>query len=118
MSDGVGGRAHDDLDARLAHGIDDAVHPGVFEIAVFGLPQAPGRLAHADDGDARGLHQRDVFVEALVGHVFVVVGCAVEDVGEGRIRRDGFSLSGRRFCRRLLGMGRSGSNNHGDGCYK
>jgi hypothetical protein len=50
--DGIGGRAEDDLDAGLAHGVDDAVHPGVFEAAVFGLPEAPGGLAHADDVEA------------------------------------------------------------------
>ena len=55
--DGVSGGAHDDLDPGLAHGIDDAVHPGVFEVAVFRLPEAPGGLAHADDGDAGLLHQ-------------------------------------------------------------
>jgi hypothetical protein len=88
--DGVGGRAHDDLDAGVAHGVDDAVHPGVFEVAVFGLPEAPGGLAHADDADAGFLHQGDVFSETFgwavlvvgrrrPGHVFVVVGRAVED---------------------------------------
>ncbi len=61
---GVGGRAHDDFDAGLAHGVDDAIHPGVFEVAVFGLPEAPGGFAHADDGDAGLLHEGDVFFEA------------------------------------------------------
>ena len=86
--DGVGGRAHDDLDAGLAHGIDDAVHPGVFEVAVFRLPEAPGGFAHAHDGEAGLLHQGDVFVEALVGVVFAVVGGAVKDGGEVRRLRE------------------------------
>ena len=94
---GIGWRAEDDLDAGLAHGVDDAVHPRVVELAVFGLPQAPGGLAHADDIEAGGLHQGDVFVEAgslVSGHVLVVVGSAVEhggevQVGSGLRMRDG-----------------------------
>ena len=85
---GIGGRAEDDLDAGLAHGVDDAVHPGVVEVAVFGLPQAPGGLAHAHDVEARGLHQGDIFVETgglVTGHVLVVVSDAVEHSGEAEI---------------------------------
>ena len=83
--DGVGGRAHDDLDAGLAHGVDDAVHPGVLEVAVGGLPEAPGGLAHAHYADAGVFHQGDVFLETaglqVGGHVLVVVGGAVENIG-------------------------------------
>jgi hypothetical protein len=57
-------------------------------VAVFGLPEAPGGLAHADDADACVLHEGDVFFEAaglqVGGHVLVVIGCAVEDVLENR----------------------------------
>ena len=87
--DGIGGRAEDHLDAGLAHRIHDVVHPRVFEAAVFRLPQAPRRLAHAHDVQAGGLHQRDVFFQALIlrirrvlGHVLVVVGRAIEDGGK------------------------------------
>ena len=38
---GISGRAHDDLDPGLAHGIDYAVHPGVFEDSICRLPKAP-----------------------------------------------------------------------------
>jgi len=93
---GVGGRAHDDLDAGLAHGVDDAVHPGVFEVAVGGLPEAPGGLAHADDGDAGVLHQRDVLFKAagleVGGHVLVVVGRAIEYGGQRRAGRGSLCL--------------------------
>ena len=61
---GIGGRAEDHLDAGLAHGVDDAIHPRIVELAVFGLPQAPGGLAHADHVQARGLHQGNVLVQA------------------------------------------------------
>ena len=74
-------RAENHLDAGLAHRVDDVVHPRVFESAVFRLPQAPRRLAHAHDVQARGLHQGDVFVEPRIlipGHVLVVVGRAVQ----------------------------------------
>ncbi len=85
----VGRRAEDDLDSGLAHGVDDAVHPRIVELAVFGLPQAPGGLAHAHHVEAGGLHQGDVLVEAgsLVGpgHVLVVVGGAVEDGGKVQV---------------------------------
>ena len=82
---GVGRRAEDDLDAGLAHGIDDAIHPRVIELAVFGLPEAPCGLAHANDVEAGGLHEGDIFFEAgslVARHVLVVVGGAVENGGE------------------------------------
>ena len=83
---GVGGSAQDDLDAGLAHGVDDRVHPGVFKVAVLRLPEAPGGLAHADDVDAGGFHQGNVFFQAgglISWHVLVVVGRAVKDGGLG-----------------------------------
>ena len=86
--DGIRGRAEDDLDAGLAHSVDDAIHPPIVEVAVFGLPQAPGGLAHAHDVEARGLHQGDIFVETgglVTGHVLVVVSDAVEHSGEAEI---------------------------------
>ena len=61
---GIGGRAQDHLDAGLAHGVDHAVHPGVVELAVLRLPQAPGGLAHADHVEAGGLHQGHIFFQA------------------------------------------------------
>ena len=79
---GIRGRAENDFDAGLAHGVHHAVHPRVFELAVFGLPQAPGGLAHADHVEAGIMHEGNVFVQAFVGHVLVVVGRAVEDGGE------------------------------------
>ncbi len=104
--DGVGGRAEDDFDSGFAHGVDDAVHPGVFEAAVFGLPEAPGGLAHADDGDVGLLHEGDVFVEAarlqVCGHVLVVVGGAVENVFPWS---RGIGLG---FCCGALGQGSAG----------
>ena len=49
--------------------IDDAIHPGVFEVAILRLPEAPGGFAHADDVDAGLLHERDIFFETIAGHV-------------------------------------------------
>jgi len=84
---GISGRAENDLDAGLAHGIDHAVHPRIVELTVFGLPQAPGGLAHANHIEAGGMHEGDVLVQAVVGHVLVVIGGAVEDGGVFKVRR-------------------------------
>ena len=81
----ISGSAEDDLNASLAHSADHAIHPGVVELSVFGLPQAPRGLAHADHAETGRLHQRDVLVEAgnlISGHVLVVVGGTVEHGGE------------------------------------
>ena len=61
------------------HRIDHAVHPGMLEGAVLGLPKAPCRLADAHHAHAGILHQRDVLYQPLIGHVLVVVGRAIED---------------------------------------
>ena len=37
----IGGRAENHLDAGLAHGIHDVVHPRVLEVAILRFPQAP-----------------------------------------------------------------------------
>jgi hypothetical protein len=87
---GIGGSSEDDLDAGFPHSFDDAIHPRVVELAVFGLPQAPGGLAHADDVDAGGFHQGNVFFQAgglISWHVLVVVGRAVKDGWKVEIRR-------------------------------
>ncbi len=78
----ISGCAENYLDAVLAHGVDDVVHPCVVKAAVFGFPEAPGGFAHAHDVESGSFHQRDVFVEPrglIPGHVFVVVRNAVED---------------------------------------
>ncbi len=108
--DGIRRRAEDDLDAGLAHRVDDAVHPGVVKLAILGLPQAPGGLAHAYDVEAGGLHQRHIFVEAgslVAGHVLVVVGDAVEHGGEAEI-----GARARRWILRGLLAVRRGRSDH------
>ncbi len=85
--DRIGGRAHDDLDAGLAHRVDDAVHPRRLEAAVLRLPQAPCRFAQAHDVEAGRLDHLDVLVQPLVGHVFVIVRRAVQDGREVRLGR-------------------------------
>ena len=84
--DRIRGRAHDDLDAGLAHCVDDAVHPRRVEAAVLRLPQAPRRFAQAHDVEAGRLDHLDVLVQPLVGHVFVIVRGAVQDGREVGLR--------------------------------
>ena len=76
--DRVGGCPHDDFDAGLVHRIDHAVHPGLLEGAVLGLPKAPCRLADAHHAHAGILHPRDVLYQQLKGHVLSVVGRRLE----------------------------------------
>ncbi len=89
----IGRRAENHLDPRLAHGVNDVVHPGIFELAVFRLPQAPRGFAHAHHVQARGLHQLDVLLQPRIlvaGHVLVVVGRAVQHGGEIDLRAVSF----------------------------
>ena len=76
--DRVGGGPHDDFDADPVHRIDHAVHPGILEGAVLGLPKAPCRLADAHHPHAGILHPRDVLYQPLKGHVLLVVGRRLE----------------------------------------
>src|ERR1022692_1086891 len=73
----VGGRAHDDANLRARQAFHDAVHPGELEPAILGLPKTPGGFSHADHVEAGLLHQLDVFVQAILRHVFFVEGGAV-----------------------------------------
>ncbi len=75
----VGRRAENHLDAGPVEPVEDALHPGELEHPVARLPARPGGFAEPDHGKAGLLHQPDVVVEPLVGHVLVVVGRAVED---------------------------------------
>jgi hypothetical protein len=84
---GVGRGTHDDLDAGFSHGLDHAVHPGIFEAAVFRLPQAPGRFAQAHHVEAGRLHHLHVLFQPLIRHVLMVVGGAVQDGRHGRRHR-------------------------------
>ena len=86
-------RTEDDFDASLAHGVHDAIHPGVVELAVFGLPEAPGGLAHAHNVEAGGLHERNILfkpdalgIGRVLRHVLVVVGDSVEHSGKAEVR--------------------------------
>jgi len=84
--DGVGGGADDDAGGGAVHGLDHAIDVGEIEGAVVGFEGGPGGLADADDGDAGGFHHFDAGGEAVVGFVFLVVGCAGEDGGGARGR--------------------------------
>src|SRR5690606_20863905 len=85
---GVGRCAEDDLDAVFVGGIEHGGEPLEIELAVVGFPCGPDRLANADDGEARLLHEAHVFVEAGRGLVLVVVGGA-EQHGFVEVRHGG-----------------------------
>ncbi len=73
-------RSHNHLDPRLAHCIYNAVHPRVLKLSVLRLPQAPGGLPHPHHCQPCLFHQRDIFIQPLIGHVFVVIRCAVKHI--------------------------------------
>src|SRR5581483_4217320 len=75
----VGWGSENDLDACLAHGIHDAIHPRVLKLSILWFPQAPGGLTHANDVQARLFHQADVVIEPFVWLVLVVIGRSVKD---------------------------------------
>ena len=62
----VSRRAQDDLDPRLVHAVENALHPVELKLAVARLPTAPCGFPHPDHGDAGLLHQLDVFVQPIV----------------------------------------------------
>jgi hypothetical protein len=89
------------------HGVDDAIHPGELKIAVAGFPGRPGGLADTHHGVAGVLHERDVLGEALLRHVLVVVGGAVEHgigapVRAGVVRSEAMYLSRRSWALAVL----------------
>jgi len=45
----------------------------------WGERSGGGGFTHPDDSDARFLHHLDIFVEAVIGHVFRVICDAVEN---------------------------------------
>jgi len=81
----IGGRPHDDLDAGLAHSVNDPVHPGIVKFAIGRLPKTPRGLAHADDTNACFLHERGIFFKSsglqFVRHVLVVVRRTIQHIG-------------------------------------
>ncbi len=84
---GIGRCADDHFDAGLVHRFKDAVDRSEIEDAVLRFERAPGRLGDADRGDPGNQHHRDVLVESLVGHVFVVIGDAIAEFGLFHIHR-------------------------------
>ena len=56
----------------LPEQVHDSLEPGEIVFALLRLAEPPGELAHADDVDARGLHQLDV---ALPGGFGVLARC-------------------------------------------
>src|SRR5438309_4962946 len=77
--DGIRRRSEDHLDSSGMQTVQNALHPGKLEVAVTWLPTAPRRFAHANHRNPDLLHQFHVFIEPLIGHVFGVIGHAIQD---------------------------------------
>jgi hypothetical protein len=60
--------------------VEHRLQPVELEAPVLRLPRRPHRLAHADDGEARGGHQVEIPLQPVVRLVLGVVGHAVQDV--------------------------------------
>src|SRR5437899_10721083 len=89
---GTGGRAKNDLDARLVQMIQGTLHPSKLKISVARLPTAPRRFPDANDRDARLSHHLDILVETVVWHILRVVRNAVQHC---------IHLIGSKLCRTL-----------------
>jgi hypothetical protein len=74
----IGRCAHDDANSRRVQLVYHAVHPGRGKLSVLRLPHPPARFPDANDGDARLLHELNVPVQPVVGHVFRIIGDAVK----------------------------------------
>ena len=77
--DGIGRRAQDDLDAGPVGPVEDAPQPIEVEAAVARLEDPPGRLPYPDEADPGFLHQLEILLQPLGGHVFPVIRSPVKD---------------------------------------
>ena len=81
---GVRGRADDHVDARAAHRVQHAVDMRKVEHARLGLQRAPGGFGDAHGVDARLAHHAHVLLQAVIGHVLIVIGDAKAQFLHGR----------------------------------
>ena len=79
---GIGGSSQDDFDSCCMHLVQNAVHPFKFKISFLRLKYSPGRFSNAHYCQAGSFHQPDIFIQSLIGHIFMIVGCTIKHVVE------------------------------------
>ena len=78
----IGGSSQYDFNSCCMHLVQNTVHPFKFKISFLRLKYSPGRFSNAHYCQAGSFHQPDIFIQSLIGHIFMIVGCTIKHVVE------------------------------------